>query len=161
MESQHSFVLDPVSIEIDHVAAASARLSFGNVPREFISANPQQVSNTAGQIQAGPIDITVRDGGGVDLAVAQFARTKHLSDEDARRTLIEAVNANSSALAKINPDAAIIGDALARFIEMPGQTLSLKLTPKGSVPAMPFFTIFKANPVIALSEFTIDATLTR
>ena len=38
----------------------------------------------AAQIEAGPIELALRDIGGVDLAVAQYARTQNVSRDAAR-----------------------------------------------------------------------------
>ena len=49
-------------------------------------------------------------------------------------------------------------EALARFIESPGQTLTLKLTPRAKVPAMQLFQLLQTDPLIALSQFRIEAS---
>ena len=49
-------------------------------------------------------------------------------------------------------------EALARFIESPGQTLIVKLTPRGKVPAMQLFQLLKTDPLIALAQFRIEAS---
>ena len=50
------------------------------------------------------------------------------------------------------------GHALARFVESPGQTLVIKLTPLGKVPAMKLFQLLKTDPLVALAQFRIEAS---
>jgi hypothetical protein len=160
-EGSRTLALDPVVLELGSVLAASARLSFGNVPREVFSTNPQQAAAMAAQIEAGTFEITLRDNGGVDLAVAQYGRTQNLSPEAARGAIIESIKAHSATMATTNPDAMAIADALTRFIEAPRGTLTIKLTPKGVVPAIPLIGVFKADPLIALAEFQVEASTGR
>ena len=49
-------------------------------------------------------------------------------------------------------------DALTRFIDNPGQTLIVKLTPLGKVPAVQFIQMLKTDPLIALAQFRIEAS---
>ena len=49
-------------------------------------------------------------------------------------------------------------EALARFIETPRTTLTLKLTPRGKVPAMQLVQALQTDPLIALSQFRIEAS---
>ena len=73
-----------MTLEVGSVLTAAARLSVANVPREVFSINPLQAAIMAAQIEAGPIEIALRDIGGVDLAVAQYARTQNVSRDAAR-----------------------------------------------------------------------------
>ena len=80
-----TFVLEPAKFEIGGLLKASARVSLANVPRQVFSANPAQAIGAAAQIEAGAIELTVRDLGGIDVAVAQYARTQNVSREAARK----------------------------------------------------------------------------
>ena len=104
-EGARSFVLEPVTLELGSVLSASARISLGNVPREVFSTNPLQAAFMAAQIEAGTVEITLRDIGGVDLAVAQYARTQNVSPDEARRAIIDNIKADGAAMATTNPDA--------------------------------------------------------
>jgi hypothetical protein len=48
--------------------------------------------------------------------------------------------------------------ALTRFIDNPGQTLIIKLTPLGKVPALQLIQMLKTDPLIALAQFRIEAS---
>src|SRR5207248_3217408 len=76
-EASRAFVIEPVSLELGNLLKVSARVAFANVPRGVFSINPGQAANMAAQIEAGAIELTLRDLGGVDIAVAQYARMQN------------------------------------------------------------------------------------
>jgi hypothetical protein len=156
-EAARSFVVDAPKLEIGGVLKASARIALANVPRQVFSANAVQAVGAAAQIEAGTIELTVNDLGSVDLGVVQYARAQNVSREEARRAIVESIKAGSEDVAT-NPDAVNAVQALARFVETPGQTLVIKLTPLGKVPAMQLFQMLKTDPLIALAQFRIEAS---
>ncbi|KRR00960.1 hypothetical protein [Bradyrhizobium valentinum] len=157
-EASRSFVLEPATVELGGMLKASARVSLGNVPREVFSINPIQAAAVATQIEAGEIEFTVRDLGGVDLAVAHYARMQNISRDAARQAIVQDIRASAAKTATSNPDAEAIVDALARFIETPRTTLTIKLTPLGKVQAMQLFQMLQTDPLIALAQFRIEAS---
>jgi hypothetical protein len=160
-ESGRSFAAEPITIEVGSVGSAAARLSVANVPREAFSLNPLQAAVVAAQIEAGPMEIALRDTGGVDLFVAQYARTQKLSSDAARRAIADNIKATGMTMAAVNPDAMAIAGALARFVEIPRGTLTVKLTPKGKVEMMGLIKSVGANPLAALAQFQVDASVGR
>ena len=123
-EGTRALALEPVTFEIGSLLTAAARASFANVAREMFSVNPLQAAIMAAQVEAGPLEIALRDNGGVELLVAQQARTRKLSREEARRALVTLIRATAMQIAAANPDAMAIAGALARFVEAPGGTLT-------------------------------------
>jgi hypothetical protein len=160
-EGSRTFMLAPVTAEIGEVGTAAARISFSNVPREVFSINPLQAAIMAAQVEAGTIEIALRDIGGVDLVVAQYARTQNMTPDAARRAIIENIKTNGMTMSTTNPDAMAIAGALTRFIESPRGTLTVKLTPKGKVPAMSLVEAIKTNPLTALARFQVEASTGR
>jgi hypothetical protein len=159
-EAPRTFVLAPVSLELGNLLKASARVSFANVPRGVFSINPVQAVNMAAQIEAGTIELTLTDLGGVDLAIAQYARMQNVSLDDARRAVIDGIKTSTAEAAATNPDVAVLVDALAHFVESPKGTLTLKLTPHGNVPAMQVIQVLKLDPLTALAQFQVEASTT-
>jgi hypothetical protein len=157
-EASRLFAFEPVTLDLGGIAKASARVSLANVPRGVFSTNAVQAAAMAGQIEAGPIELTLRDTGGIDLAVAQQARVQNISRDAARRAIVEGIRSGSEQAAAANPDAAAAVEALARFVESPGQTLNVKLTPKGKVPALQLMQLLKSDPMVALAQFRIEAS---
>jgi hypothetical protein len=156
-EAARSFVVDAPKLEIGGVLKASARIALANVPRQVFSANAVQAVGAAAQIEAGTIELTVHDLGSVDLGVVQYARAQNVSREEARKAIVESIKAGSEDVAT-NPDAVNAVQALARFVETSGQTLVIKFTPLGKVPAMQLFQMLKTDPLIALAQFRIEAS---
>jgi hypothetical protein len=156
-ETSRAFVLEPVTLDIGGMAKASARVSLANVPRGMFSPNAVQAAAMAAQIEAGPVELTLRDTGGVDLLVAQQARMQNVSRDAARRAIVDGIRAGSQQVTA-NPDAGAAVEAVARFVESPGQTLNIKLTPLGKVPAAQLMQLWKTDPLIALAQFRIEAS---
>ncbi len=157
-EAARSFVVDVPKLEIGGLLKASARIALANVPRQVFSASAVQALGAAAQIEAGAIELTLRDLGSVDLGVVQYARAQNVSRDAARKAIVENIMASSKDVASANPDAEAAVQALARFVESPGQTLVIKLTPLGKVQAMQLFRLLKTEPLIALGQFRIEAS---
>ena len=157
-EASRSFVVDVPKLELGGLLKASARIALTNVPRQVFSANAAQAMGAAAQIEAGTIELTVRDLGGVDLGVVQRARTQNVSRDAARKAIVESILASSEQVASANPNAVAAVQALARFVESPGQTLVIKLTPLGKAPALQLVQMLKTDPLIALAQFRIEAS---
>lgn len=160
-EGTRAFALEPVTLEIGNVFTAAARLSVANVPREVFSLNPLQAAIMAAQIEAGPVELALRDVGGIDLAVAQYARTQNVSREAARRAIVDNIRAVAMQMVTANPDAMAIAGAITRFVESPRGTMSIKLTPRGKVPMMALVETLRINPMAALARFQVDASVGR
>jgi hypothetical protein len=158
-EVSRTFALDLGTAEVGGLLKASARVALANVPREVFSANPVQAAAMAAQIDAGTMEIMLRDIGGVDLAVAHYARIQDVRPDEARRAIVDNIRATSAKMT--GPDTAPIADALARFIENPKGTLTLKLTPRAKAPAMQLIQALKTDPSIALAQFRVEASTGR
>jgi hypothetical protein len=153
-EASGAFVLDPVKFDIAGMLEASARVSLGHVQRQLF--NPQQTGAMLAQVEAGAIELTLRDTGGVDLSVKQYARAQNVSADEARQAIIDSIRTQTANAA--SPEATAVGDALASFVETPKSTLTLKLTPRGSVPLMLLIQQLKADPAGALAQFAVEAS---
>ena len=156
-EDTHTVELKPGTVELDRVGTLSARLTIGNVPREIFTIDPFELMIAASLVEAGPVELTLRDTGGIDLAVADYARTQKVSPEAARQAITDNIRQTATGLIILNRDAMVIAGAITRFIETPGGTLTIKLTPKGSVPLAQLIEAGKANPFDALSRFQVEA----
>ncbi len=157
-EASRTFALEPVAIEISSLLKATARVSLANVPRGVFSLNPAQATSMAAQIEAGTLELALRDLGGVDLAVAQYARLLGISRDVARRAIVDNIKANGEKIAGSNPDVVAVVEALIRLIENPGQTLIIKLTPLGKVPALQLIELLQDEPIVALAQFRIEVS---
>jgi hypothetical protein len=167
-EAAKAVVLDPAKIELAGVGNVSARASLANVPRAAFSLDPQQAAAAVAQIGAGPLEVTLRDVGGVDLMIQQYARTQHVSTDDARRAIVAAIKARSAPTTatssdaadpvSANPELVAILDALARLVEAPKQTLTIRLTPRANASALQLIQLAQTKPLDALAQFHVEAT---
>lgn len=155
-EASRSVVLEPVVVELGGMLKASARISLANVPREVFSINPLQAAVTAAKIEARALELTVHDLGVVDLGIARHAREEDINRDAARQAIVEDIRENGAGLSAGNPDVRTAADALAQFIETPGTTLTIKLTPRGKVPALQLLKLLQTAPLTALSQFRLE-----
>jgi len=158
-EASGTIVLAPANIDIGNILKAQTRITLANVPRGVFSSDPAQVMGQAAQIEAGAVEFTLRDTGGLDLAVAEYARMQNIDRDAARRAIIDIVKGQGEGAP--NPEAAAAIDAVAHFIETPGQTLVIKLTPLGKVPVMQLVQLMQTEPLVALTQFRIEASTTK
>jgi hypothetical protein len=160
-EATRTFALTPVSLEVGNLFSATARVSVGNVPREMFSIDPDQALLAAVQVQAGLFEFVLRDAGALELAIAQFANTQGLPLPLAKVVVIETVKQSAVQMAQGNPDIGPVADALARFIETPRGTLTIRVIPKGRVLIQQVIEAAKIDPAAALSQFRIEVTTSR
>lgn len=156
-EVARSFVVDVPKLEIGGLLKASARVALANVPRQVFSASAAQAIGAAAQIEAGTIELTVRDLGCVDVGVVQYARAQNVSRDAARQAIAQSIR-DTSTTETIAPAMEAIRGALISFVETPGQTLVVKLTPRAKVPALQLVQMLKTDPMMALAQFRIEAS---
>lgn len=157
-ESSGSFVLAPATLDVGNLAKVQLRVGLGNVPRTVFSGDRTKAVSQAEQIEAGPIELSLRDSGVVDLVVAQFARMQNVSRDAARSAIVEMVRTTGEQVASANPDAKAAVDALASFVATPGQTLAIKLTPLGKLGLLQLMDALNREPIVALVQFRIEAS---
>ncbi|MGY4259509.1 hypothetical protein ACVI1L_006577 [Bradyrhizobium sp. USDA 4516] len=157
-ETSRAFALEPVKLDIAGLLNASAKVTLDNVPREAFSTSAAEAMGAAAQIEAGTIELTVHDLGVIDLAVAQFALTRNISRDEARKVILDAIKAQGGEIGGANPDATALVTAIGQFIETPGQTLVIKLTPRAKAPALQLMQLLKTDPQSALAQFRIEAS---
>ncbi len=160
-EAARTMALTPATLELGNVFAATMQLSIGNVARDAFSVDPLKLMTAGAIVEAGPVELTLRDTGGLDLATAQLARTQGLSQDAARRVLVDNVRQAAQPMAALHPDAIATAGAVARFVETPGGTLTIRLTPRERVLLMPLVARLQQDPFGALARFRIDATVGR
>lgn len=160
-EASRTLVLEPALVELGGVMALSTRVSAGNVPREAFSADAAALGQIATQIEAGTIEIELRDLGGIDLALSQAGIAQQISSDAARRSVVDNIKAVGAAMARAYPDGVALSKTLVSFIENPRGTLKIKLTPVGKVPAMRLIESLKADPFAALARFKVEASTAR
>ena len=158
-ETSGGFVLDAPNFELGSLLKASARVALAKVPRGAFTLDPQQATAAAAQIEAGALELTLRDLGAVDLFVAQYARTHSMSRDAARSAIVDAIRTCSEKAVAANPDTQAAVDTLIRFVETPRQTLVVRLTPLGHVPVMQLGQLLNSEPLLVLAQFRIEVSI--
>src|SRR4051794_30106374 len=149
-ESSGAFALSPFKLEVSNLVAASASVSLAQVPRDVFTIDLQQATTAAAQIEAAGLELTLRDLGGVDVLVANYARGHAIPRDAARKALVDSIKAIGAQIAADNIDATSAVEAISRFVERPRQTFTLKLTPRAKVPAMQLAQLIAIDPPSAL-----------
>jgi hypothetical protein len=153
--------LSPFSAKLANVGSIEVNATLGNVPASAFTLDTATFMAAMAAVEAGPIEIVVRDLGGLDLKVAEVARKQNLSPDAARRMLVETATQPSAALVPSSADLAGLADAVAHFIEAPGGKLSISITPKGRVLPLPLFATAQGDPATILAQFRIQSSVTR
>jgi hypothetical protein len=157
-ETSGIFVLEPVTLDVGGYFKASARVSLVNVPKGVFSVDPTKAMAAAAQLEAGAVELTLHDAGSLDSGFAQFARIQNFDREAARQSLVDQLRTNGEKAAAANPEAAAAVEAVARFVETSGQTLTIKLTPRGKVPVLQLIQAMQTDPLAASTQFKIEAS---
>ena len=160
-EQARTFALTPASIEIGELLATSARADLANVSRELFTFDPLQRMIATAAVQLGPIEIVVRDFGGVELMLQAFATEHNLSPDEGRKQVLDDLRQRATELAAANPDVVAAAEAVAEFISKPRGSLTLRVTPKNPVSLVGLIAAYQENPAAALSALRIEATTTR
>jgi hypothetical protein len=120
--------------------------------------DPARLAVAAASLEAGPVELTLHDSGGVDFVVAQAAKGQGIVASDARAKLIDDLNRNAG-LQPQSPEFQRLVNAVGRFLAVSGSTLTLRLTPKGRGNLVQMLEQAKVDPIGALSRFTVEASL--
>ncbi|WP_439400688.1 hypothetical protein ACNJYA_21370 [Bradyrhizobium sp. DASA03068] len=158
-ESSGAFALAPATLDLGNLARAQLSVALAKVPRDlFTTTDPSEAMEQLAQVETGAIELSLRDRGVVDLVVAQFARMQNVSRDAARSAIVAMIRAQGEKIAASNLDAKVAVDALAGFVETSGQTLSIRLTPLGTLPVLQLVDVLDHEPIIALAQFRIEAS---
>lgn len=157
-EASENFALSPATIDIGNLLKASASISLAHVARGVFSPELPQAMQNVAQIEAGTLQLSLRDAGAVDLLVGQYARSHDVGRDAARAAIVDNIKASGQQIVSANPDGAAAVEAVSRFVATPGQTLVLKLTPRAKAPALQLLQLLKTDPASALAQFKIEAS---
>jgi hypothetical protein len=160
-EASRVAVLSPFSAKLADVGSIEVNATLGNIPASAFTLDGATFVAATAAVEAGPIEIVIRDLGGLDLIVADVARKQNLSPDAARRMVVETATQHLAALIPPSPDLSELADAVAHFIEAPGGKLSISITPKGRLPLLPLFASAQGNPATILAQFRIQPSVTR
>jgi hypothetical protein len=160
-ESTKTLAISPLVLDVDKVMSVSAVVSVLNVPRAIFSTDPAVFGANLVGVEAGPIELIVRDAGALDLVVGQLAKEKKLSIEDARKAIALPVSTLADQAVAQHAELKPLADAVVEFLQTPKATLRIKLSPKGRTPVMQLAADGKTDPFAPLERFNIEVVLSR
>jgi hypothetical protein len=158
-EQTRALVLSPATFEFDTLFSASLTLSIANFSPTLLANDPVKTALAASVLEAGPVELSVHDSGGLDFTIAQAAKTQGLSASAARAKMVSDLQLGASMQPRQSPEFQRLVDELARFLAGDGSTLKIRLTPKGRVNLMQLMELAKTDPIGALSRFGVETSL--
>ena len=157
-EPSKTLVLAPATLEVAGVMAVSVKALIGNVTGDLTSADVQKAMEAFVATDVGPIEVTLRDLGLVDLLAAETARAQGQAPEAGRGLLLENWTRNAEMKVQLDPSLRPLVEAVGQFLQGKGETLTVRLTPRGRVRLMALAEALRLAPDRALlSAFTIEA----
>ncbi|MBO0766268.1 MAG: hypothetical protein J2P50_16995 [Hyphomicrobiaceae bacterium] len=157
-EAAQTVAVAPATFEIGDLFAVSLKASVGKVPREAFSSDPVKALASVGLAEAGPIELTLRDLGALDLVAAELARAKAVGPEAGRSLLAESFAQKAAAFGEPTPQAQAFFDAVGQFLRTKGETLTITLTPRGRIGVLEVIDGARQDPVAALlANFGVEA----
>jgi hypothetical protein len=157
-EAAQTVALEPATLEIGGLLALSLKASAANISRDVFSADVVKAIASAAFVEAGSIEVTLRDLGLVNLAAAEVARTAGRGPEAGRTLLLEEWARNAQVQTQAYPEARPFLEAMRQFLQGQGETLTVKLTPKGRVRVLELIEAVRLDPVRALlAGFNLEA----
>jgi hypothetical protein len=158
-ETAETLALEPATLEVRDVMALSVKASLGKVSRDLFSADLMKAMSAAVSTDVGAIEVTLRDLGLVDLLAAEAARARGLGPDAGRGLLLEGLTSDAAQHLQRYPGAKGFYDALSQFLQGKGETLTVRLTPRGRVGTLALVDALRLAPDGALlAAFTVEAS---
>jgi len=152
----------PAQIEFDGLFSVSASVAINNVARRHFEPDPSKFGEAANDLEAGSVELSLRDTGGLDLLIAHFAKSQNISLEAARQEIKENID-RSLLLGQLQTSAELqrLANTLGRFVTTRGATLKASITPRQRVNLMQLMDMLDIDPLRALSQFNLELSVDR
>ncbi len=148
-----SISLSPAEVEVKDAFRTAFTARLDNLPLKALASEEALTAAMPG-VNIGPLGLTITDHGLANLMLQRLAEADGVSVEEYRAHLLDLLNQGIAAAASGAPEAAAVGEAIARFIRDP-KTLEITATPKGRVPLLAF--INSDDPTAPLQLFSFTA----
>jgi len=139
----------------------SASVAINNVARRHFEPDPSKFGEAANDLEAGSVELSLRDTGGLDLLIAHFAKAQNISLEAARQEIKE--NIDRALLGQLQTSAELqrLANTLGRFVATRGATLKINITPRQRVNLMQLMDMLDIDPLRAISQFNLELSVDR
>src|SRR5262249_24333719 len=101
-EQTRTATLRPATFRLDRLFSASLAVPLGIVRAALMAGDmvgdAAKLAPAVAAVEAGPLELSFHDAGGLDLVVAQFAKTHGVNAADARTMMIDQLNVTAAAL---------------------------------------------------------------
>jgi hypothetical protein len=161
-EAAQTMSVEPATLEVGSFVALSIKTSINNATRALFSTDAIKAMEAALAVEIGPIEVTLRDLGMVDILAAQVARSRGQAPETGRSLLLEQWTLGAQRQTP-HPGAQSLYDAVGRFLQGKGETLTVRLTPRGRVRVLALLEALRLSPAESalLAAFTVEASSAR
>jgi hypothetical protein len=162
-EAGQTLALEPATLEVGGFASVSVKTSINNATSALFSTDVFKAMEGALAVEIGPVEVTLRDLGMVDILAAEAARARGLGPEAGRGLLQEQWTLGAQRQTQLYPGAQALYDAVGRFLQGKGETLTVRLTPRGRVPVLKLIEALRLSPAdnTLLAAFTVEASSAR
>ncbi|WP_029355504.1 hypothetical protein [Bosea sp. 117] len=160
-EAEKSISVAPLAAQVKDAFAVSGKLNLGGVSRDAFAAAPEKLVVAAETATLTSAELTLADSGLYQLKLKQMAEEQGASPDAVRDLFAGLAELMIGQLAADRPDLAPAGEAIVAFLRQPGSTLSLKITPKRSLPLVDAVAALQSDPMALIDEVSIEATTTR
>jgi hypothetical protein len=160
IEADQALALEPATVEVGGFASLSVRTSITKVTRDLFSTDVIKAMEGALGAEMGSIEVTLRDLGMVDILAAEVTRLSGQGPEAGRSLLLEQWTRGAQQQAQIHPGAQSFYDAVGRFLQGKGETLTVRLTPRGRVRVLALMEALRLTPPegALFAAFTVEAS---
>jgi hypothetical protein len=160
-EGTQTISVTPLVLDVGDAATMSIKLAVQNASRGLFTLDPVKALMAATALEAGPLELSVRDTGVIEMAFKEFAKMQGLSPEAARTMVAAKLTADAAPLAQGNPDVQALVGKVIEFINSPRATLTITVTPKARVNLLQSVELARTDPMTVLTQFNLNAAVSK
>lgn len=130
-EAAGTATLEPFYVEVSDAFAVTAKLSLGDVDDSVFSTEPDEAMAGIGQVNLAALELTITDSGLYQQKLDEAAKEQGMSADDIRQLIAGFADLLLAQAVTDRPELGPAVQAFVDFIQHPGSTLALRITPRG------------------------------
>ncbi|MCK0208781.1 hypothetical protein MWN33_12150 [Starkeya koreensis] len=136
-EAAGTATLDPFYVEVSDAFSVTAKLSLSEVDDSVFSTEPDEAMAGIGHVNLAGLDITVTDSGLYQEKLDDAAKEQGMSADDIRQLIAGFADLLLAQAVTDRPELGPAVQAFVDFVQHPGSTLALRITPRaGPLPML-------------------------